>query len=328
MPDFRPTATIETLRQRDAIIRRIREFFEWRDFLHVETPLLSRDTVIDRYLFPVEVSSVGLLPSAGVSDPAPMYLQTSPEFAMKRLLAAGHTSIYQICKAFRGGGERGAKHNPEFTMLEWYRTGDDMNAGISLLSEFAESMLGGGPAKRMTYRDAFGQFAGIDPFTATLDDFLAVCRSHNINVVADGQAMDRDNWLHLIMSEVVESQLGQTAPTILYHYPASQAALARVINGAPALAERFELYYRGIELANGYHELCDAGEFALRNRNVNTQRVADGSSILPTESYLAAAMKSGLPQCSGVALGVDRLIMLLLSAEKIDQAIAFPIDRA
>ena len=184
--------------------------------------------MIDRYLFPVEVSSAGLLPPASSGSAAPMYLQTSPEFAMKRLLAAGHTSIYQICKAFRGGGERGAMHNPEFTMLEWYRVGDDMNGGMELLSQFAESMLGKGPAERILYRDAFIRFADVDPFAASLEELSAVCKANSIAAPANASAMDRDNWLNLILSEIVQPQLGQSAPAILYHYPVSQAALAQV----------------------------------------------------------------------------------------------------
>jgi lysyl-tRNA synthetase class 2 len=234
-----------------------------------------------------------------------MWLQTSPEFGMKRLLAAGATAIFQITRAFRGG-EIGALHNPEFTMVEWYRAGDDYPAGMQLLADLAEATLGCGAPDRMTYREAFVKHAGVDPLDGSRDDLA----------------------LDLVLTQQVEPHLGQDRPTILYDYPASQSALARVRRGKPPVAERFELYFRGIELANGYHELLDPAVLRERNRANNALRQADGKCILPEESRLLAAMEHGLPPCSGCALGFDRLMMVATGAKSIRDVLPFPIDRA
>ena len=305
----------------------IRRFFEDREFLHVETPLLSRDTVVDRYIDPVTVGGSRVCQGDG-SDKA-FFLQTSPEFAMKRLLASGATSIYQICKAFRKG-EAGRRHNPEFTMLEWYRVGDDMNAGIELLREFASHMFQTDQVKTISYSDAFVKFAGVHPLLATIEEFQSVCESNRVDVQSFSGEQDRDEWLNLIMSEIVEPKLGMPNPVVVFHFPASQSALAKVGTTADGreVAERFELYVNGVELANGYHELLDAGELENRNAKVNSQRSANGRDPLPLQSELLEAMRHGLPACSGVALGIDRLMMVLLEKDSIDEVIAFPVDRA
>jgi len=322
--DFLPTASWAHLRLRAELLARTREFFATRDFLEVETPLLSADTVVDRHLDPLAVT----LPD----DPRrpdvgrKLWLQTSPEFAMKRLMAAGGEAIYQITKAFRAG-ETGTRHNPEFTMVEWYRRGDSMAAGMELLSELQESLLGWGPAERLSYAEAFSKHAGIDPHQSTADELAQVASKRGIDVSESFGRMDRDGWLNLILSHLVEPHLGQSRPTILHSYPASQAALAQV-QGDPPVAQRFELYVRGVELANGYHELIDPQVLRERNRATNAHRVADGKPALPEESRLLAAMEAGLPNCTGVALGFDRLVMLVAGAENLADVIAFPIDRA
>ena len=324
---FQSTASLKALRQRSQLLREIRAFFEDRDFLHVETPLVSRDTVVDRHIEPVRISAAEVIDGGSPSDR--LFLQTSPEFAMKRLLASGATAIYQICKAFRKG-ESGRFHNPEFTMLEWYRVGDDYAAGIGLLAQFAKHVFAVENVDTMTYREAFIKLADVDPFSASITDLKTVCQSRQIDTSSFAQDVDRDSWLNLIMSEVVEPSLGASDPVIVSDWPASQAALAKVRTDdqGQQVAERFELFYRGVELANGYHELLDPLELEARNQNVNRQRVVDGHQPLPQHSKLLQAMQHGLPACSGVAVGIDRLLMVLLGADSIDDVIAFPFGRA
>jgi lysyl-tRNA synthetase class 2 len=237
---------------------------------------------------------------------------------MKRLLAAGATAIYQITRAFRGG-ESGPLHNPEFTMVEWYRVGDDYEAGMRLLGELASTVFECGEAERLTFREAFQHHAGIDPF-GPLD---------GLRLPSELPAeADRDVILDYVHTTRVESQLGRDRPTILYDYPASQSALARVRPGDPPVAERFELYYHGIELANGYHELLDASVLRQRNIDNNKLRASDGKYMLPEDSRLLEAMQYGLPACSGCALGFDRLVMVATGAKTIQEVTAFPIERA
>lgn len=328
--DFGPTASWDNLRLRADLLKRTRAFFEQRGFLEVETPLLSRDTVIDRHLdpLPVKLFDDARQPQQGER----FWLQTSPEFGMKRLLAAGSPSIYQITRAFRGGGERGELHNPEFTILEWYGLGHDYAAGMQFLSDFAEHALQRGPADRMTYRQAFMHFAKVDPISATFDQLRsALDRALPDNLVGSlaEESQDSDLLRDYLLTLVVEPKLGRPRPTILYDYPASQAALARVREESGAMmAERFELYVDGIELANGYHELLDAGALRGRNKANNELRRADRKYTLPEESRLLAAMEHGLPACAGCALGFDRLVMVALGAKSIREVIALPVDRA
>ena len=323
--DFRPTASLEALRQRAGLLRKLREFFHSRGFLEVETPLLSADVVVDRHLDPLAVTLVDdpRRPASGRT----LYLQTSPEFAMKRLLAAGAEAIFQVTHAFRGG-ERGELHNPEFTIAEWYRVGDDMSAGIGLLSDLTAALLDRGEADRLSYRDAFQAHAGIDPLTADADSFATLAAANEITVPESFAGNDLDAWMDLLMTELVQPQLGWERPLIIYDYPASQSALAVVRNENPPVAERFELFVDGVELANGYHELRDANELLARNRRNNAARTAEGKQPLPEESRLLAAMRRGLPPCSGTALGFDRLVMVALGAKSIDAVMPFPVERA
>jgi lysyl-tRNA synthetase class 2 len=349
--DFEPTASIAMLRRRAELLAKVRKFFDSRGFLEVETPILSHDAVVDRHLDPLAVTlfSDPRQPTVGQH----LRLQTSPEFGMKRLLTtplpSGEggrrpgeglhdsvvgcaspdsllTAIYQITRAFRGG-EAGPLHNPEFTILEWYRVGDDYAAGMQLLADFASDILQLGPPERLTYRDAFLKFASIDPHSATNSEL------HQVAAFASTphpkrKNNDRDELLDIILLCIIEEHLGQGRPTILYDYPATQSALARVRPGDPPLAERFELYINGIELANGYHELLDAETLRQRNKSNNQLRAADGKYTLPEDSRLLAAMEHGLPPCSGCALGFDRLLMVATGAKSIQEAMAFPIDRA
>ncbi len=301
MKDFLPTASIETLQQRAAILTRVRSFFDSRDFFEVQTPALSRDTVVDRYIDPL-----GVKISLPGNDQEWFWLQTSPEFAMKRLLAAGARAIYQIGPAFRAG-EVGPGHNIEFTMLEWYRVGDNYRKGMDLLDEFAREILDGPPARRLTYRQAFQQFCDIDPCA--------------------GDANHDD--LNVLLAERLEPQLKTLDSVILYDWPADQAALAKIrSDDGEQVAERFELYVRGVELANGYHELTSAHELLERNKAVNAERQTSDREALSVESRMLEAMRHGLPDCCGVALGIDRLVMLALGKSTIQEVIPFDIHRA
>ncbi len=321
--DFRPTASWENLRLRAGLLRRLREFFSDHEFLEVETPILSADTVVDRHLdpFPIEI------PFAAGKVAQRLWLQTSPEFGMKRLLAAGGEAIYQVTRAFRQG-ERGPLHNPEFTMVEWYRSGDGMEEGMRLTSELCDAMLARGEATRLSYREAFRQHAGLDPHTTDTRALEAAARQYGIEPPASLAAEDRDGWLDLLLAERISPKLGHSQPALLYDYPVSQAVLARVRWERPPVAERFELYVSGIELANGYHELLDGVELRRRNEQANAQRRADGKEALPERSRLLAAMESGMPASVGVALGFDRLVMLAAGAKSLDEVMAFPLERA
>ena len=323
--DFLPKANLEVHRQRAEIMQRIRRFFDERNFFEIETPILSHDIVVDRYLHPIGISKKEVTGVVGDADEM-LWMQTSPEFGMKRVLAAGAEAIYQICKSFRQG-EMGDRHNPEFTMLEWYRCGDDMQSGMKLLSEFVEEILQKPATQERSYREAFSWFASVDPFDATIEELKSVARKNGVSIV-DHEDNDRDGWLNLILSEVVEPQLGLESPVIVYDWPESQAALATVRSEDPPVAERFEIYVDGVELANGYHELLDADELVKRNSINNQHRVKDGSHLLPEESRLLEAMKHGIPGCAGVALGIDRLVMLALGANSIREVVAFPFDMA
>ena len=325
--DFLPSASIEMLRQRAEIMRRLRTFFDDREFFEVETPLLSHDTVVDRYIDPVSIPKIELTNSARDSERR-LWMQTSPEFSMKRLIVAGAEAVYQIGKCFRKG-EKGAKHNPEFTMLEWYRAGDNLQAGMELLAELVETILQLPKTCMLSYRETFLKFAKLDPFEASISRMRTVLEEHGVSIDQfDMEASDRDCWLNLILSEVIEQHLGTEQPVIVYDWPASQSALAIVRAEDAPVAERFEIYVDGVELANGYHELLDPDELSSRNSINNQARLKDGNRILPESSRLLDAMRHGMPQCAGVALGVDRLVMLATGANTIDEVIAFPIDRA
>jgi elongation factor P--(R)-beta-lysine ligase len=325
--EYLPTAKLDLLRQRAALLRRVRAFFEARGFLEVETPLLSHDTVVDRHLDPFTTRHEPNPTRTGQGST--LYLQTSPEFGMKRLLAAGAGPIYQITRSFRNG-ERGPLHNPEFTMLEWYRPGDDYPQGMQLLADLAREVSGAETVETLTYEQVFRAHYQLAPHTATVAELQAAAQLAGLHAPAS-LGNDRDGWLDFLLTERIQPSLGQAAPVILCDYPASQAALAQTRFDPKlgcAVAERFELYWRGIELANGYHELLDPVVLRARNTSNNALRASDGKSKLPEESRLLAAMEAGLPACSGCALGLDRLLMILTGAKTIDEVLAFPLERA
>ncbi len=324
-----PSASLDKLQFRAQLLQKLRKFFDQRGFFEVETPLLSADVVVDRHLDPFVTTLCDdpRRPTVGQT----LYLQTSPEFHMKRLLAAGAQAIYQITRAFRNA-ERGPRHNPEFTMVEWYRQGDGLMQGIDLLAELACEMLDRPQVQRVSYAEAFLRACKIHPHLASSIELVNACRKLNVNVPDSFNLEDRDGLLDLLLTDIVEPQLTHYGAVIVYDYPSGQAALAKLRTVEdPAkhdVAERFELYVDGVELANGYHELLDPAILRSRNAAGNLQRIADGKPPLPEESRLLAAMDLGLPACSGVALGFDRLMMVAAKAKSLSEVMAFPIDRA
>jgi lysyl-tRNA synthetase class 2 len=316
-PAWRPTASLDALQVRAEILASLRAFFADRGVLEVETPLLSAATVTDLHLRSLSLR-------VGGDDGQTMYLQTSPEFAMKRLLAHGSGPIYQISKAFRDA-EAGRRHNPEFTILEWYRPGWDHHRLMDEIDELLAAVLGSSPAERLGYAEAFTRHAAIDPHRASRGDLERRVRDLGVRGVTD---LDRDDLLNLLLSHVVEPGLGRGCPTFIHDFPASQAALARIRPGDPPLAERFEVFVEGVELANGYHELTDPSEQRRRFEADLAGRRRRGLPEVPIDHRLLAALEAGLPECAGVALGVDRLVMLKAGANDISDVIAFPIDRA
>jgi len=302
--DWRPSASLETLRLRARMLAAVRGFFAARGVLEVETPCLSAATVTDPHLHSLATRLAG---------GRTRYLQTSPEYAMKRLLAAGSGPIYQLARAFRDG-ELGRRHNPEFTLLEWYRPGFDHHRLMDEVEELVAEVAGvAGPTERLTYAEAFRAHAGVDPFADPPARLAEAARAATGGAVPD-LGDDRDAWLDLLMGTVVERRLGHDRPTFVHDFPAAQAALARVRqtgpDGGPAVAERFELFVGGVELANGFHELTDAAEQRRRFEADLARRRALGLTEPPVDERFLAALAAGLPDCAGVAVGFDRLVMI------------------
>jgi len=327
-----PTATIETLRKRAEIVSRIREFFTADGFLEVETPLLCRESVIDAHLDPFAVPV-----PVGSRTAETWYLQTSPEFCMKRLLAAGAEKIFQIAHAFRRE-ESGAKHNPEFTLLEWYEVGtskfDQMDRIESLcrrvLTEATAVALPETQFARITYQLAFQEACQFDVLAAETAELRSATERllpDQVTTSEHATEIDADLLRQLLLTECVEPWLARQGAIFLYDYPMAEAALARISPDDHRVAERFELYLDGIEICNGYRELLDASELERRNIEQNRIRKAQGLSELPRPERLLTAMHQGLPDCSGVALGLDRLVMLALGKTTLAEVIAFPFDR-
>jgi elongation factor P--(R)-beta-lysine ligase len=317
---WRPTADRRALAKRAHLAARTRAFFEARGVLEADTPILSAAGATDPQIESL-VTRIGGMPG-------PFFLSTSPEFAMKRLLAAGSGDIYQLCKVFRDG-ELGRWHNPEFTLLEWYRLGFDdaalMTEVESLLGELLAPERSLAAAERLSYGEAMRRHAGIDPHSASDEELGLAAARLGAGAVS---SLDRDARLDLLMGLMVGPKLGRDRPCFVCDYPASQASLARLKPGAPPVAARFELYLDGVEIANGFHELSNAREQRDRfTRDLDARR-ARRQVELPMDERLLAALEAGLPDCAGVALGFDRLVALSLGAERLSQAMAFPIDLA
>jgi lysyl-tRNA synthetase class 2 len=333
VPDWKPSCSLEAIKARAEVYASIRAFFYSHDILEVETPLLSKSTATDPFLDSIQVN---LSISTGLPAQA-YFLHTSPEFPMKRLLASGSGPIYQLCKTFRNA-ETGHRHNPEFTMLEWYRPGFDMNQLMLEVNELVTTVLNHYEVvtEKLSYRDAFLNFLGIDPFLALDAELknLAQDKAGYFSSEKDGCSI-RDDYLNLLLSVCIEPFLGKNEKgdiqaVFLYGYPASQASLAKLNKDefGQEIAERFELYINGLEIANGYFELTDAEEQRRRFNKDNEHRKSLGLSIIPVDENLLAALNEGMPSCSGVALGVDRLLMIKLNASSIEEVISFPITQA
>jgi len=314
---WRPTAGLEALHRRADLVALLRRFFAEREVLEVETPLLATATVTDFHLHSL---SCYLEAPEGSRQ---LFLQTSPEFAMKRLLAAGSGPIYQICKAFRDG-ETGRLHNPEFTLLEWYRPGFDHHALMDEVDALLHAVLRCPAGERLTYCEAFERHLGLDPHRAPVSELASVAEDRGIDLVAAGST-DRDGWLQLLLAGFIEPRLDPSRPTFITDFPASQAALARLRSGDPPLAERFEVYVGGVELANGFHELADAAEQRRRFEADLEQRRRRGLPAVPLDERFLAALEAGLPDCAGVALGVDRLLMLATGVRNLAEVLSFSI---
>ncbi|MFK5985637.1 MAG: EF-P lysine aminoacylase EpmA [Pseudomonadota bacterium] len=329
---WQPSSNIKTLRFRAQLLENIRLFFKQKNVLEVETPVLSQAATCDVFIDSFSTSQFK----------QNYYLHTSPEFAMKRLLASGSGDIYQIAKVFRQE-ESGRNHNPEFSLLEWYRiafTDQDLMREVADLVQKLFSILS--PDSTITkhlvieyisYRDCFIQCLELNPHTATIPELKRCAEKYKLgNILSDFD--DKNRWLELLLSCLVEKQLGGTKEspkmTFLYDYPAAQASLARIAENqyGESVAKRFELYCGGLELANGFYELDNAQEQLQRFENDNSKRKQLGKKIVPIDQHLIAALEHGLPSCAGVALGIDRLIMVILDKSHIDEVLSFSFTQA
>jgi elongation factor P--(R)-beta-lysine ligase len=303
------------------MLGRIRGFFADAGVMEVETPVASRAATTDPVLQSLLTSWAG----AG-SRSQTLYLQTSPELPMKRLLAAGSGSIFQICKVFRDG-ERGRLHHPEFSLLEWYRPGLGYRDLMTEVASLVRRVLGRPElrAESLSYRELFLRHLGLDPLTA---DSQSLRRAGEDIPGARGMDLGRDGWLDLLLTQRIENRLGRGCLTFVYDYPPSQAALARIRRDAEPVAERFELYLEGVELANGFQELTDVTEQRRRFHADLQERVASGMARAPSDEAFLAALEAGMPETAGVALGLDRLLMIATGKDHIDDVLAFPVERA
>jgi lysyl-tRNA synthetase class 2 len=312
---WRPGASRHAVEARAELLAAIRLFFASRRVMEVETPVLSRAGNSDPNIQSISTDSI-----------PKRYLRTSPEYAMKRLLAAGFSNIYELGRVFRAG-EKGRSHNPEFTLLEWYRGGVTY---LDLASEVCDliRICGNGqfqdwPENRVSYRNLFLQNIGLDPFTCSETDLSSAAAERGIHA----GSLSQQEWLDLLLGEVIEPALPGETLTIVHDFLPEQAALARIRPDDPAVAERFEVYLGQVELANGYQELTDGEEQLRRFERETKLRSARGEETAPIDSQLIEALRQGLPECSGVALGVDRLLMAILKLDQIDAVLAFSADR-
>lgn len=307
---WRPTAAPAALKARAKLLREIRKYFAQQGVMEVETPLLS---------------------SAGNTDPEinsirtdnGHYLRTSPEFALKRLLASGSSDIFELGRVFRAG-ESGRHHNPEFTMLEWYRTGFSyqrlMDEVADLVRQCGDGKFDLWPLEKLSYQQLFLQYIDLDPYNTDVPGLVAAAKKHGINDIE----LNQKQWLDLLISHVIQPALPEKALTFVYDFPADQAALANIRPDTPPVAERFELYLGRTELANGYQELTNAAEQTRRFDAENTQRISRGLQTCPVDKHLIAALEHGLPECAGVALGVDRLLLQICAADSLQDILSFP----
>ncbi|WWO96361.1 MAG: elongation factor P--(R)-beta-lysine ligase [Candidatus Dasytiphilus stammeri] len=318
---WKPNASINNLFNRAAIIATIRRFFADRNILEVDTPSLSQATVPDVHIDSFQTTFF----KPGSTEKQELYLITSPEYHMKRLLVAGIGPIYQICHCFRNR-ELGAVHNPEFTMLEWYRPQYNIYQLMNEVNELIDKIIHCGKAEKISYQDVFIRHLNIDPLSIPIKELKQIVKllpGDSSNFINESY----DTLLQLLLSHLVTSLVGFEKPIFIYNFPISQASLATINLDDERVAERFELYYQGVELANGFHELTDSIEHRRRFEYDNNIRTIIGKNKQPLDNKFLTAIQQGLPRCSGVSLGIDRLIMLALKMKKLSQVIAFSVDR-
>lgn len=317
---WRPSSPVETARRRARMLDLARDFFAARQVLEVDTPTLSRAAVSDPHIESLELR-------LQLHRKTTYYLHTSPEFCMKRLLCAGYPDLYSICKVYRDD-EAGPRHQPEFTLVEWYRLNfglrEIVQDTVEFLSKLIEPRHLSLPVHYLEYRDAFQRLAGVDPLQAPLERLAEASRADERLAAAMGDR--RDDWLNLILADRIAPQFAGDRLTVLCHYPASQAALARFCPDDPTVADRFEVYLGEQELANGYVELQDAAEQTMRQQNDQISRAQNGQTLRPLDGCFIAALQSGLPACAGVAVGFDRLLMINEMTEDIRQVQTFAFD--
>lgn len=305
---------IAILRDRAAMLARSRRFFRARNITEVDCPSITASASVDAH--------IDLMPVLYTQNET-RYLHSSPEYGMKRLIAQGIGDIFQLAHVFRDG-EYSHKHNPEFTMAEWYRIGIAFADMITETLGFIRLFLGNLPSKTLSYREMFHTYAKIDYHTATERELIEFLHTHNIETYPELVKEGKDAILNIILGTIIEPQLGQDELFVLAYYPASQAALAQTkFHGDEQVAERFEVYYQGVELANGYHELANAKEQRKRLEEANSQRKALGKKILPIDEFFLNALEKGLPDCCGVAVGFDRLMMLRHNRKFVADVIPF-----
>lgn len=318
--NWQPTAGIDAVRSRAAMLRRIRRYFEANGMLEVDTPALSPYAVSDAQIESFEI------PTSAVSQ-RPLFLHTSPEFCMKRLLCAGFPDIYSVCRVFRDG-EAGKQHQPEFTMIEWYRRGFGLQAMIDdtvgMIQAALTSAIAADEAIQYDYRDRCLQAADVDPFSASIAELADATRADAQLRASIGDV--RDDWLDLLLATRLAPGFNTDRLTVLRHYPASQAALARLCPNDPQVADRFEVFLGPLELANGYVELADAQEQSERMRRDNDERLRRNRHVRPHDTLLLSALSAGLPACAGVAVGFERLQMSHDRTDDIRDVIPFSFE--
>lgn len=317
---WQPTAGVEAARSRAAMLRRVRAYFDVAKVLEVDTPALSSYASSDPQIESFEISTSAVARR-------PLFLHTSPEFCMKRLLCAGFPDIYSVSRVFRDG-EAGRRHQPEFTMIEWYRRGFGLQA---MIDDTVGMIHAAWPAANTAvevaqheYRDRFREAAGVDPFSASIDELAEAAQADARLRTSIGQ--DRDDWLDLLVSTRVAPGFASDRLTVLRHYPASQAALARLCPSDPCVADRFEIFLGPVELANGYVELGNAAEQSRRMQRDDDERRRRNRPVRPHDTLLLSALASGLPACAGVAVGLERLQMLHDGTDDIRDVIAFSFE--
>ena len=323
--EWKPTCSIEMLRLRAQVFDDIRRFFSARAVLEVETPLLSYSSGTDPQLdfFTTDYCSPPLQHT--------LFLQTSPEFAMKRLLAAGSGSIYQICKAFRNG-ESGRFHNPEFTLLEWYRVGFTLPQLMDEIAELMAVLFNGHralkPTQRFSYQEIFKCYTGLNPLEFSYQDYCAYALENQLSDAVSICGYDHALWLDFIFSHKVQPRLGENSVCMVHGYPVCQSSLARINEYNSQITDRVEVFLNGIELGNGYYELINAEEQSRRFDHEIAIRQQRKRSMTVKNKHLVAALEAGLPECSGIAIGLDRLLMLLANSATINDVLNFPLHRA